>query len=103
MKKSLKILTTFALCFSIMANCFPVQAAVSQCKHPVRYLMESKQVYGRIDDWHDVTLISNNMKATCYIYLNSYNEKWCCHTCGEIYYETNTYAEHSLEGLYYKQ
>lgn len=101
MKKKLKILATFALCFSIMANCLPAQAAVSTCHHDVRRIVERRLVYGRKVGEHEVVIKSNQMKAICYIYQYSYDEKWCCQVCGEIFYETNTYdPEHSLAGLY---
>lgn len=100
MKKRLKIIATFILCFSIMANCLPAQASTLTCYHNVKCIVERRLVYGREAGNHIVTLLSNNMKAACYDYEYSYEEKWCCQDCGAYLYETRTYTEHSLAGLY---
>lgn len=103
MKKKSKILTTFVLCISIMANCLPVQAAVTKCDHWAARRMERNLVYGRIVNEHEVVLKSNNMIAKCYDYEYSYVDKWCCQDCGEYFYVTVTDDPVcSLEGLYYK-
>lgn len=100
MKKSVKFLTVFALCFSILANCLPVHANELECYYcgSTSWNLKDKEVVsGGEAEPHVVINLATGLPATCHVFNVGYRYTYVCKTCGKTRRVDSTKQVHSVE------
>ena len=91
MKKTVKFLAVFALCFSVLANCLPTYAAApatitcGTCGKTANW-RNSEEKAG----WNITSHIVEATGKTCYVGTRAYEDTYVCGGCGRLIRTTHT-------------
>lgn len=100
LKKKIKFLVAFTLCFSILSNCLMVKAdnlRCSNCGGSKWTLYNRESVYQTPIKEHEVFVKPTGLKAICFVYDIYYSETYRCDKCGLYRRETVTEEKHSVD------
>lgn len=100
LKKKIKFLAAFTLCFSILSNCLMVNAdslSCNNCGSSNLTLCDRQSVYQIQTQEHEVIVKSTGLKAICFVYDIYYSETYRCNKCGIYQRETVKEEKHSVE------